>query len=121
AARSVLDDELLTEPLGQPLSDDPGRDVDRLARGKSDDHAHRPCRVGKRSSGGRQDWKRGSTRGQMQKLSAAKFHSRPLLEPTEQVTCRRCMCHEHMCTLLGLSETVLTPAQPLLLVRARAQ
>jgi hypothetical protein len=69
----VFDDELLAESVGEPLTYDAGDDVDRLARGKSDDHAHRPRGVGLRPSNARDGRERG-TRGQMQKLSAGKFH-----------------------------------------------
>src|SRR2546428_14104145 len=40
-ARAVLDDELLTEPLGQRLSHNARDDIDRLSGGKTDHHAHR--------------------------------------------------------------------------------
>src|SRR5262249_26648604 len=72
----VFDDELLAESLGQPLTYDAGDDVDRLARGKSDHHADRPRGVGLRRSNARDSRERG-TRGQIQKLSAGKFHLRP--------------------------------------------
>jgi hypothetical protein len=45
-ARPVLNDALLTELLGEPLTYYARDDVNRLARGKSDDHAHRPRRIG---------------------------------------------------------------------------
>jgi hypothetical protein len=44
-ARPVLNDELLTELLGEPLTYYARDDVNRLARGKSDDDAHRQRRI----------------------------------------------------------------------------
>ena len=79
-ARPVLDDEWLTEPLRQPLSDQARDDVGRAAGGKADDDAHRPRRIGLRPRDARHGRQRGSARGQMQKLSAGKFH-RVLLTP----------------------------------------
>ena len=49
-ARPVLDDELLAEPLRQPLTDQTREDVVRAAGGKADDDAHRPRRIGLRPS-----------------------------------------------------------------------
>src|SRR5262245_5569381 len=72
---AVLDDELLTEPLRQPLTDQPCDDVAGAASGKADDNAHRPCRIGLRLRNPRDRRQRGSARGQMQKLSTVgKFH-----------------------------------------------
>jgi hypothetical protein len=62
---------LLTELLGEPLTYYARDDVNRLTRGKSDDDAHRPRRIGLRPSKARDGRQRGSARGQMQKLSAA--------------------------------------------------
>src|SRR5262245_43914314 len=72
---AVLDDELLTEPLRQPLTDQPCDDVAGAASGKADDNAHRPGRIGLRPSEARYGRQRDSARGQMQKLSAGKFHA----------------------------------------------
>jgi hypothetical protein len=44
-AGTVLDDELLTKTLGEPLRDQARRDVGRAARWKSDDQMNRPDRV----------------------------------------------------------------------------
>ena len=73
-ARPVLDDEWLAEPLRQPLTDQAREDVVRAAGGKADDDAHRPRRIGLRPSEARHGRERGSTRCQMQKLAARKFH-----------------------------------------------
>ncbi len=77
----VVDDELLAEPLREPLSDDACDDVDRLAGGKSDDHAHRPRRVALRPGNARHGRERSSARDQRQKLSAGKLHLRPPAAP----------------------------------------
>jgi hypothetical protein len=72
--RPVVDDELLAQPLRQPLArearDDVGRDTGREA----DDDAHRPRRIGLRPRNARGDRERGTGRGQMQKGSTGKFH-----------------------------------------------
>src|SRR5262245_1352335 len=76
--RPVLDDELLAEPLRQPLTDETRGDVGATGGGIADNQAHRPRRISLRPSeardGGRQ---RGSACGEMQKLAAGKFHSSP--------------------------------------------
>jgi hypothetical protein len=41
----VLDDELLAEPLRQPLTHQTRDEINRAARGKAHDHAHRPRRI----------------------------------------------------------------------------
>src|SRR5262249_17867391 len=74
-ARSVLDDEWLPEPLRQPLTHQACDDVARPAGWKTDNDAHRPRRIGLRESKGRGGRQRGSAGGQMQKISAGKFHS----------------------------------------------
>ena len=45
-AGPVLDKELIVEPLGQRLRDQPSDDVGRGARRKADNDPHRPRRVG---------------------------------------------------------------------------
>src|SRR5262249_48887510 len=47
-ARPVLDDELLAEPLREPLADQASDDVGAAASGKAGDDAHRPARIGLR-------------------------------------------------------------------------
>src|SRR5262249_57704619 len=74
---AVLNDELLTKPLGEPLTYYARDDVNRLARGKSDDNAHRPRRIALRSRDARDSRENGGARCQMQKISAGKFHDRP--------------------------------------------
>src|SRR6516165_671054 len=78
-AGPVLDDEWLTEPLRERLTQQAYEDVRSPARGISNDAAHRPCRIGLRPRDPRDRGPRGSTSGQMQKLSAGKFHG-PLPE-----------------------------------------
>src|SRR5262249_14779756 len=76
-AGPVLNYKLLAEPVRQPLADRARDDVRWAARGKADDDVHRPRRIGLRESEARCDRKRGSARGQMQKISAGKFHFEP--------------------------------------------
>jgi hypothetical protein len=73
-ARSVLDDELLTEPIRKPASDHACGDIDAATRGKANHDAHRPRRIGLRLCRVQHDRQNASARGQMQKLSARKLH-----------------------------------------------
>src|SRR5215472_2265654 len=77
SACPVLNNELLTEPLREPLSYQTRDDVARTAGAIADDQAHRPRWIGLRPSQARNGWERGSARGQMQKISAGKFHFEP--------------------------------------------
>src|SRR5262245_9063908 len=77
AARSVLDNKLLTEPLRQPLSHQTRDDVGRTGRSERHDDADGPRRVALRPRDAGYGRQRGSARGQMQKLSAGKFHFEP--------------------------------------------
>src|SRR5262245_50571761 len=74
STRPVFDDELLAEPLRQPLTHQARGDVIRTGWSKADHNAHRPRRVGLRSRHPRNGRQRGSARGQMEKISAGKFH-----------------------------------------------
>jgi hypothetical protein len=78
AARSVLDNKLLAEPLRQPLTHRTRDDVGRTGRSERHDDAHRPRRIGLCRSDTRNYRQRGSACCQMQKISAGKFHSVPL-------------------------------------------
>jgi hypothetical protein len=69
-----LDDELLAEPLREPLADQATKDVDGATGGRCDNDTHRPRRVGLRPSDARNYRQRGSGGGQMQKISTGKFH-----------------------------------------------
>jgi len=76
SARPVLDDEGLAEPLRQPLSNQPRDDVVPAGRGKADDKAHRPGRIGLRPRDPRHRGAGGSARCQMEELSSVgKFHA----------------------------------------------
>src|SRR5215467_1368372 len=74
-ARDVFDDEWLTKPLGKPSPQHTRENIRRTAGRRTDDDAHRPRRVGLRPRDARHGRQRGSARGQMQKLSAGKFHN----------------------------------------------
>src|SRR5262249_26677369 len=60
--------------LRQPLSYEACHDVGGTTGGKSHNDAHRPRRIDLCANNARHDRQRGSTRGQMQKPSAGKFH-----------------------------------------------
>jgi hypothetical protein len=64
----------LPEPLGEPLRDQARGDVGGAAGGKPDEQAYRTARIGLRPRNARDRRQRGSANGQMQKLSAGKFH-----------------------------------------------
>src|SRR5262245_40785082 len=70
---SVVDNEWLPEPFGQPLPYDAHDDIAPRTSRKSDDHAHRPGGIGLRASNARDCRQRGSAGGQMQKSTAGKF------------------------------------------------
>jgi hypothetical protein len=74
AARPVLDDELLTKPLRQPLPYQARGDVGQAARGSADDQSHRPRRVGLRPRDPRHGRQPGSTYCQVQEFSTCKSH-----------------------------------------------
>src|SRR5262249_46017304 len=73
-ARTVLDDELLTEALRQPLTNEARSNVVNTTGRKWDNDAHRPRRIGLRPRDTRHRRQRGSARGEMQKLSARQVH-----------------------------------------------
>jgi len=74
AARPVLDDEWLAEPLREPLTDQARDDVTWATRSKGDDDPHRPRRIGLRPSEARDRRQSGSARRKMQKSSARQGH-----------------------------------------------
>src|SRR6516164_2292328 len=74
SAGPVLDDDWLTEALGQPLTDQAGKRIDHATWGKAGDQSHRTRWVGLRPCGRRHGQQRGSAPRQMQKSTAAKFH-----------------------------------------------
>src|SRR5262249_21737084 len=73
-ASRMLYDDLLAEPLRQPLTYEACEKVIRAAGCISNNDAHRPRRIGLRASSTRHEWQRGSARGQLQKLSAGEVH-----------------------------------------------
>src|SRR5262249_6667169 len=76
-ASPMLYDELLAEALRQPLTYEACEKVIRAAGCISNNDAHRPRWIGLRESDARHSRQRGSARGQMQKISAGKFHFEP--------------------------------------------
>ena len=80
-ARPVVDHHRLAEPLRHRLTDQPRDDVGRAAGGNEHHQGHRPRRIGLRPRDPRHGRQRGSTRCQMQKSAARKFHGgRPIAE-----------------------------------------
>src|SRR5262245_7632883 len=72
--RPVLDEELLAEPLRQPLADEARVCVVDPARRKAGDDPHRTRRVALRGGKTRRRPHRGGGRGEMQKVSAWECH-----------------------------------------------
>src|SRR5262249_58968319 len=77
-ARTVLDDELLTEALRQPLTNEARSNVVNTTGRKWDNDAHRPRRIGLCPCNPRHRRQRGSARGQMEKISTGKLHDETL-------------------------------------------
>src|SRR5262249_42704664 len=75
--RPVFDNDLLSEPLRQPLPHNPAYSVSTATGRPADDQSHWPRRIGLRPCNSRHGGQRGSTAGQMQKISAGKFHFEP--------------------------------------------
>ena len=73
SAWPIFDNDLLTEPLRQPLPHNPGYSVSTAARRKPNDPPQRPRWKGLRPCNPRHHWQRGGTRGQMQECAAGKF------------------------------------------------
>ena len=76
-AGAVLNDELLAEAIRQPLPHQARLDVGCPARGKADDDADRPGRIGLRPRNASHGRPCSNTRGQMQECAAGKFHDAP--------------------------------------------
>src|SRR5262245_61402921 len=76
ATRPVVDYELLAESLRQPLADQARRDVVRAGGRDRHDQTHRPRWIGLRPSEARHGGESGRASGQIQKLTAGKFHWR---------------------------------------------
>src|SRR5262249_5670107 len=77
ATRPVVDNKLLAEPLRQPLSHQPREEFVYATCGNGHDDAHRLRRIDLRLRNSRHGRERGSARGQIQKISAGKFHFKP--------------------------------------------
>src|SRR5262245_8779108 len=71
---AVLDDEWLAEPLRQPLTHQARKEVGRTGRGRGNDYSHRPSRIGLRPGEAQRGREGASSRCEVQKLSAWKFH-----------------------------------------------
>src|SRR5262245_58477271 len=69
-SRTVVDDERLTEPLREPLTDQARRDVRTASGREADNDAYWPRRISLRASDARGGRQRGRTCGQMQKFAA---------------------------------------------------
>src|SRR6516225_6603047 len=76
-AGTIFNDELLTQPLRQPLPDQPRSNVGRTSGSERNDQAHRPCRIGLCQYDPRHNRQRGGSCGQMQECAAGKFHGVP--------------------------------------------
>src|SRR5262245_8767183 len=74
----VLDQELLAQPLRQPLPHKPRDQISVSGGRERNDHAHRARWIGLRPSDARNARQRDSARGQAQKIAAGKFHCRSL-------------------------------------------
>jgi hypothetical protein len=77
AARSVVDDDRLAQPLREPLTDQPRNDVGRAAGADEHDHGHRPCRPSLREGRARQRRQRAGAGSHAEKVSAGKYHADP--------------------------------------------
>jgi hypothetical protein len=75
--RPVLDDDLLTPDLRQPIDDNAGRQIGAATGRKADDEFYDAGWISIRACRARQRRERGST-GQLQKAAARKFHDVPL-------------------------------------------
>src|SRR6185437_2501335 len=71
---SVLNHDLLSPHFGKPVCQRPGESVAASACCKRHYQAHISVRIGLRPRDVRDGPQRGSARGEMQKLSAGKFH-----------------------------------------------
>src|SRR5262249_10109907 len=84
--RPVLDPELLAESLRKPWCYPARADVGRAPGGSADDQASRPRGIGLCPCDARHSRQRRSTGGQMQKISAGKFHFEPPLRSHHSIT-----------------------------------
>src|SRR5262245_15102728 len=77
AARPVLNDERLSKPLREQLSEQSRVDIVRAAGRKGNNDAHRPRRIGLRASETGDGRQCGGRCSQMQEGAAGKFHFEP--------------------------------------------
>ena len=78
-----MTNELLAEPLRQPLPDQAREDVGRAAGGEADDQPHRPRWIALCGRDARHGSERGSSGCQMQKFPTGKFHNVPPNMPAD--------------------------------------
>src|SRR4051812_18660415 len=71
----------MAKPFRQPLADDARNNIVSATRRKTNNNAHRPCRIRLRPRDPRHRRQRGSAYGQMQEFATAKFHVRHRLTP----------------------------------------
>jgi hypothetical protein len=73
----VFDDDGLSKRASYPLGKESPDCIKGATRWQRHDHGDWPRRIGLRLGSPRYGWKRGSARGQMQKLKTGKFHDVP--------------------------------------------
>src|SRR5262249_6662587 len=83
---NAFDDHLLTQKLGEARAKDSRQNVGSAAGGEGHHHGRRTRRISLRPSETRGGRQRGSARGQMQKISAGKFHLEPPLASHHSIT-----------------------------------
>src|SRR5262249_22167343 len=93
--RPVFDDELLTKVLRQPLTEKTCKQVRHAPRRKSNDQADRPCRIGLGPCDARPGLQRGTACGQVQKLTAGKFHFEPPFTSFDHLVGARDKCRRN--------------------------
>src|SRR5262245_38424018 len=72
-SRPIFDNDLLTEPLRQPVRQNPGYSVSTAARRIPNEPSHWPRRIGLCPRYARYDWKSSSSSSQMQKPPTGRF------------------------------------------------
>jgi hypothetical protein len=77
----IFDDDRLAEQIAHALRHDAPHGIGGSPRGIGHDDRDRPRRIALRPRNPRHSRQRGSARGQMQKLSAGKFHDDDPLQP----------------------------------------
>src|SRR5262245_8722910 len=88
--------------------------IEHAARRKWHDQTHRPRRIGLRPRDPRYGRQRGSTRGQMQKLSAGKFHAGPSRD--QRVAIEKACRSKRASSFLICTRTLSNASLPLSLV-----